>query len=210
MFREKHKTIETGKAMNSKITDRQLEIIEAAGKILSASGVAGLTIKNLAKEMHFSESAIYRHFASKEDIIVAMLEYLAENMDKRYTIALSHGNTPEEKFQLIFRSQFSFFAGNPHFVVAVFSDGLMGRSERVNRAIGRIMAVKTKYLKPIIEGGQESGIFTSKVKAEELLHLCMGSMRLEMFKWRVSEFQFDLAESGETMVQSLLTLMKCK
>lgn len=33
------------------ITSRQLEIIESAGKILTVSGVSGLTIKNLAKEM---------------------------------------------------------------------------------------------------------------------------------------------------------------
>ena len=65
------------------ITPRQLEIIEAAGKILTASGVSGLTIKNLAKEMQFSESAIYRHFKSKEEIIIAMLNYLADNIDKR-------------------------------------------------------------------------------------------------------------------------------
>ena len=44
--------------MTKIISDRQLEIIEAAGKILTASGVSGLTIKNLAREMKFSESAI--------------------------------------------------------------------------------------------------------------------------------------------------------
>ena len=64
------------------ITPRQFEIIEAAGKILTSSGVGGLTIKNLAKEMQFSESAIYRHFKSKEDIIVAMLNYLANSILK--------------------------------------------------------------------------------------------------------------------------------
>ncbi|HRG39465.1 MAG TPA: TetR/AcrR family transcriptional regulator, partial [Bacteroidia bacterium] len=68
-----------------KLKDRQLEIVEAAGKILTASGVGGLTIKNLAKEMKFSESAIYRHFTSKEEIIIALLEYLALSMDERYT-----------------------------------------------------------------------------------------------------------------------------
>ena len=62
--------------MTTAISDRQLEIIEAAGKILTTSGVSGLTIKNLAKEMKFSESAIYRHFTSKEEIIIALLEYL--------------------------------------------------------------------------------------------------------------------------------------
>lgn len=32
--------------------------------------------------MQFSESAIYRHFHSKEDIIVVMLSYLSDCMDK--------------------------------------------------------------------------------------------------------------------------------
>jgi TetR/AcrR family fatty acid metabolism transcriptional regulator len=35
--------------MTTAISNRQLEIIEAAGKILTASGVSGLTVKNLAK-----------------------------------------------------------------------------------------------------------------------------------------------------------------
>ena len=76
------------------ISDRQLEIIEAAGKILTASGISGLTIKNLAKEMKFSESAIYRHFTSKEEIIIALLEYLAQSMDERYTNAISSEQSP--------------------------------------------------------------------------------------------------------------------
>lgn len=67
------------------ITPRQLEIIEATGKILTKSGTSGLTIKNLAKEMNFSESAIYRHFSSKEDIILAMMNFLAESIDQRLT-----------------------------------------------------------------------------------------------------------------------------
>ena len=70
--------------MNSSISKRQFEIIIAAGKILTQSGVGGLTIKNLAKEMQFSESAIYRHFSSKEEIIIAMLNFLAENMETSY------------------------------------------------------------------------------------------------------------------------------
>ncbi|MBT3920135.1 MAG: TetR/AcrR family transcriptional regulator, partial [Flavobacteriaceae bacterium] len=95
--------------MVATISDRQFEIIEAAGKILTASGVGGLTIKNLAKEMKFSESAIYRHFTSKEEIIIALLSYLAQSMDDRYTKAISANQTPEEKFTALFQNQFLLF-----------------------------------------------------------------------------------------------------
>ena len=88
------------------IKPRQLEIIEAAGKILSVSGVSGLTIKNLAKEMKFSESAIYRHFTSKEEIIIAMLNYIAESIDERLQNTIQANDNPEEKLKKLFQNQF--------------------------------------------------------------------------------------------------------
>jgi AcrR family transcriptional regulator len=192
------------------ITNRQLEIIEAAGKILTASGVGGLTIKNLAKEMVFSESAIYRHFSSKQDIIIAMLEYLAKNMDERYGVAISQDQSVEEKFINLFTSQFTFFKSNPYFVVAVFSDGLMEESQKVNDAIHKIMTVKMKHLKPIIMQGQKDDIFTNEISVEELLNVVMGSFRLFMFKWRIADFNYDIEEPGHKLIQTLLKLLKKK
>ncbi|RTL51557.1 MAG: TetR family transcriptional regulator [Sphingobacteriales bacterium] len=191
-----------------KISDRQKEIIEAAGRILSNSGVSGLTIKNLAKEMQFSESAIYRHFASKEAIIIAMLEYLAENMDERLSKVILSTQKPEEKFIALFQSQFLFFKKNPHFVVAVFSDGLMEESEAINEAISKIMQVKMKHLMPVIIEGQQKGLFTNSITTEELMHIVMGTFRLQMFKWRIAAFQFDIKRNGDNMLQSILTLIK--
>jgi len=192
------------------LKDRQLEIIEAAGKILTASGVGGLTIKNLAKEMKFSESAIYRHFTSKEEIIIALLEYLAKSMDERYTNAISNEQSPEEKFKTLFQNQFSFFEKNPHFVVAVFSDGLMEESQRINETILKIMSVKMKHLMPVIIEGQQKGIFTSAITTQELIQIVMGTFRLQMYKWRLANFEFDLPTAGEDTIQSVLTLVKVK
>lgn len=192
------------------ISDRQLEIIESAGKILTASGVSGLTIKNLAKEMNFSESAIYRHFTSKEEIIVALLEFLARSMDERYTKAISSEQSPENKFTTLFQNQFSFFKKNPHFVAAVFSDGLMEESQRINETILKIMGVKMKHLLPIILEGQQKKVFTSSITSDELVHIIMGTFRLQMYKWRVANFQFDIIRNGEKMIQTVLTLIKTK
>lgn len=196
--------------MTAEISDRQLEIIEAAGKILTVSGISGLTIKNLAKEMKFSESAIYRHFASKEEIIIALLEYLAESMDERYANAIKSEQSPEEKFEGLFQNQFSFFKKHPHFVVAVFSDGLMEESQRINENISKIMAVKMKHLMPIMLEGQQKNIFTNAITSDELVHIVMGAFRLQMYKWRVGNFQFDIMRNGNNLIQSLLTIIKTK
>ncbi|WP_299704139.1 TetR/AcrR family transcriptional regulator [uncultured Pontibacter sp.] len=192
------------------VSDRQLEIIESAGRILNASGVSGLTIKNLAKEMQFSESAIYRHFASKEEIILVLLNYLSESMDERLGRAVQDIHDPEEKFKALFRNQFEFFRLHPHFVVAVFSDGLLEESQLINNAILKIMQVKMKHLLPVMMEGQQRGVFTNAITTEELMHIVMGSFRLQMFKWRIANFEFDIARSGENLIQSLLTLIRVK
>jgi TetR/AcrR family transcriptional regulator, fatty acid metabolism regulator protein len=195
--------------MTTEISSRQFEIIEAAGRLLSASGVGGLTIKNLANEMKFSEAAIYRHFKSKDEIIIAMLNYLAESMEERFS-AIPRSEDAVTRFKLIFQDQFRFFRKNPHFVVAVFSDGLMEENKRINDSIIRIMSVKMKHLKPIIAEGQQQGFFTREVSTEDLIHIVMGSFRLLMFKWRVAEFNSDIRRAGENMIVSVLQLITKK
>lgn len=190
------------------IKPRQLEIIEAAGKILTISGVSGLTIKNLAIEMKFSESAIYRHFKSKEEIILAMLDYIAETIDERLQNTIQATDNPEDKFKKLFHNQFSFFKNNPHFAVAVFSDGLMEESQRINESISKLMSVKMKHLMPIMMEGQQKGVFTNAITTEELMHIVMGTFRLQMYKWRIANFQFDILRIGENMVHSILTIIK--
>lgn len=191
-----------------KFSERQIEIIEAAGKILTVAGIGGLTTKKLAKEMGFSEAAIYRHFSGKEEILIALLEFLCKNMDQRLEMAIQEGGDPESKFRSVFANQFQFFSKHPHFVVAVFSEGLLEESQRINQVISQLMQVKMKYLKLAISSGQESGVFSKEISLEDMIHHVMGSFRLLMFKWRISNFQFDLQERGESIVDSLLVLMK--
>lgn len=63
---------------------------------------------------------------------------------------------------------------------------------------------------PIIMEGQQKGVFTNTITTDELIHIVMGAFKLQMFKWRVANFQFDIERNGENMLQSMLTLMKTK
>ena len=191
-----------------KITKRQLEIIKAAGKILTKSGASGLTIKKLANEMQFSEGALYRHFKSKDEIMVSMLKFLAADMDERIAAAIKDELSPVENFVAIFESQFNFFQKNPHFAVSVFTDGLMEESGNINLAIKKIMAVKYKYLLAIISAGQKQGLFIESIDSKQLIHIVMGTFRLIMFKWRIGNFTYDIKIKGNETIQSLLTLMR--
>ena len=56
------------------LTERQQQIVNISIDLIAGQGIQNLTIKNISKEVGFSEPAIYRHFDSKYDIIMAMLD----------------------------------------------------------------------------------------------------------------------------------------
>ena len=103
------------------IKPRQLEIIEAAGQLVTEDGFAALTTKRLAERMHFTEAALYRHFKSKEEILVTMLHHLASNIDERLASVAEAHPEPVERVRAMFDSQFTYFQKNPQYLMAIFA-----------------------------------------------------------------------------------------
>jgi AcrR family transcriptional regulator len=190
---------------------RQQEIIESAGKLLMQKGVKGLTTKNLALEMNFSESALYRHFKNKEDIVVLLLDYLGSNIKERLNIISEKNSTSEDKLKQLFTSQFEFFNQNTHFVVAILSEGLFDESEKINQSIMKIIYYKMELITKIIEVGKENNEFTKSIETQEIVHIIMGSFRMMMLKWKFSKFEIDLINQGNKIMDTVIKLLlKCE
>lgn len=194
--------------MTKNVSDRQLQIIEASAKLLMEKGILGLTTKNLAQEMKFSESALYRHFKNKEAIIILLIRYLATNINMRFEDILNSDLEPNEKFLTLFRSQFSFFKSNPHFIIIVLSDGIIDNTEEVKFEIQNLMRTNANHFKTIIQLGQKSKLFNDEIETESLVHFVMGTFRLQMLQWKLANFNFDIESQGMKTMTNLLTLIK--
>lgn len=189
------------------IKPRQLEIIEAAGQLVTEDGFAALTTKRLAERMHFTEAALYRHFKSKEEILVTMLNHLAENIDERLGRLANEHTDPVERVRAMFDSQFTYFQKNPQYLMAIFATGMLEASHGIDTGIERIMVVKRRHLLNAIKDGQRSGVFTSDHSAETLSHILMGTFRLHMLQWRMSGRSFDVRRKGMALITATLNLI---
>jgi TetR/AcrR family fatty acid metabolism transcriptional regulator len=186
---------------------RQQEIIESAGKLLMEKGLKGLTTKNLAQEMAFSESALYRHFKNKEDIIVLLLDYLGHNIKERLNVILENNTTSVQKLLQLFDSQFQFFSRNPHFVVAILSEGLFDESEKINQSIMKIMNYKLNLISTIIEIGKRNNEFSKDIPTQDMVHIIIGSFRMMILKWKFSKFEINLINQGNKIMNTNIKLM---
>ncbi|MDD4438311.1 MAG: TetR/AcrR family transcriptional regulator [Tissierellia bacterium] len=189
------------------IKPRQLEIIDAAGKLLTTSGISSLTIKNLAAEMKFSESAIYRHFSSKEEIILTLLQYLHSNVSKILKDASVTDNY-EKDFTLFFRNLALYFKENPYYVTIVFSEGLMDESLKINSSIIQLMDTLMAQVESLVVDGQKSNFITKSISSKQIAQIIIPTFRHQMFEWKLFNFQLDIVEKIDLLSESLLKILK--
>ncbi len=193
--------------MKNELSERQREIIEVSGKILLHKGIKGLTTKTLAQEMGFTESAIYRHFKTKEDIIVHLLNVLYQDIEIRLSEIAKKNEPAREKLKLVFMSQYKFFKQNPHFIIAILSEGLFDESKKIHNAVMKIIGFKSGLLHQIIEEGHNAHEFTKTIDQEDLVHILMGTFRLQLLKWKFSKFSIDLEKEGNKKTASIIQLI---
>lgn len=58
--------------------DRKLEIIKATLELASENGLAAVSMNQIAEKLGISKQALYKHFASREEIIMTMYSFLRE------------------------------------------------------------------------------------------------------------------------------------
>ena len=190
-------------------TNRQIEIIEVAGRLLMDKGVKGMTTTNLSIELGFSESALYRHFKNKEDIIVLLINYLETNIKERLQPIYDNNLlSPIDKLITLFNSQFSYFQQNPNFIVAILSEGLFDETEKINASIMKIIDYKTQLIAAIIDDAKQKNLLNPEISTPDMVHIIVGSFRMTMLKWKFSGFQFDLVSNGNSIMNTTINLLK--
>jgi AcrR family transcriptional regulator len=56
--------------------ERRRQLVEAAVRLIGSSGIRGTTMSRISAELGLSEMAAYRHFASKEELLMEASSYL--------------------------------------------------------------------------------------------------------------------------------------
>ena len=196
--------------MKADITPRQIEIIAAAGQLISEDGYAKLTTKRLAERMHFSEAALYRHFASNEDILVKMLELLTASVQERMEAVTAQEEKPDMRLRAMFDSHFTYFKAHPEYLMAIFATNFMEPSPVIDTAIKNLMEVMRHHLRAVVSAGQKAGTFTRVIPTDMLVQIVMGTFRLHMLQWRMTGKNTDVKKVGNKLINTVLTLIAAR
>lgn len=93
-------------------------LVEAAVRRLIAHGYAGATVRNIARESGVSPGAVQYHFKSKEDIAIAALTHVFEEVASRLAAIDPRDTAIDERARRIVGTLWEFYGGPRYFAAA--------------------------------------------------------------------------------------------
>lgn len=194
--------------MKEDLTARQIEIINASLQLISESGIQSMTIKNLAKRIGFAESAIYRHYENKIQILMAILNVFKANSEQFFDAQLNSDDNSIIKIERLFINHFNKFAQNPSLVTVIFSEEIFRNEVELSTKVSEIMEKNIKSLDAIIQQGQAKNEIRTDIESYDMSTIILGSLRMFVKQWHISNFSFDLNERGMHFIASIKLLVK--
>jgi len=191
--------------MNTELSERQKEIIKASLEIIAENGIQSLTIKNLSKKIGLVESAIYRHYESKTQILIAILDSITGE-------AKSNDLTGEESviyfIEKRLTNHFLTFTNNPALVSVVFAEDLFQNEPLLIEKTKVKVEKSISELAKLISVGQQKGEIRNDIISEQVSIMINGSVRMLVKQWKMSGYSFDLIVKGAELIHSLKLMLK--
>jgi len=185
------------------LSPRCAQIVAAALELLSAGGIAALTIKNLAAAVGVSEPALYRHFENKQGILLAILDRFEAHMAELFEEAFSQVSGVLDRIQAVYMRVFRSFAAQPALASVVFAEEIFRYDKRLAERVAHIMDTVEDRMLSLIRSRGGRAECRHDVPAKDLARVVMGSLRFLVTRWRLSGYAFDLEKEGMAFWRSL-------
>jgi len=189
------------------LSNRQNEIINAALDIIAKNGIQNFTTKNLAKTIGISEAALYRHFASKTEILLTMLEQIRIFKLEIFNEIAETNQNIFDKINHVFFKLLSKFEETPSIVSVIFSDEIFKNDEILSNKINEIMDNYQNLFIKILVVAQQNREIRNDVDAKYLIMFLLGGLRLLVRKWEKSNYKFDLISEGKRLTKVFESLL---
>jgi AcrR family transcriptional regulator len=128
------------------------KLFEAAARVFEEQGIGGASIEAIAAAAGFSRGAFYSNFASKDELIIAMLEdHVEQNIRRNLDLLAKHDNLADfiDALKTMDRSRQDPLARSPllHMEMILF----VARAEKRRPELAKRLRARRKLIADIVE-----------------------------------------------------------
>ncbi len=181
----------------------QQKIIDSALEIISEKGIESLTIKSLARARGVSEPSLYRHFESKQNILILIISKYRNSIFDLFDKLIESEISSWKKIELFYIEILRRFSEKPALSTILFSDELFRHNKRLSGEVYLIIEMMHKRIEQILKDGKRLKELSTGVPSRDLAWMIMGTMRLVITRWRLKGYSYDPVKEGKVMLKSL-------
>lgn len=157
---------------------RKEQLLDTAATLFAERGYAGATTAELAKAAGVTEPIIYRHFSSKKDLFVALIDRTGERTIALWERELASAQNPAERLQRMIGAN-PMVSERGRGVYRVIVQAMTEiEDEEILAAIRRHIDSLHRFLAREVDKAQQEGVvskaFSPEITAWMLLHLGLG------------------------------------
>lgn len=194
--------------MEKKSTDiRREEIIRAAIAVLGEKGVRGLTIAAIADSAGMSNANIYRHFGGKEDVLNALVQFIAEEVMCKASFIAAGSGTPLAKLERIFFSHMSLIGENPGIPRLVFSEEIQLGNRRIADFLSTRLGYYIETISALIVAGIAECELAEGLSPRETALTFLGMIQFTALRWVMSGSSAEHGGEAERLWENFLRLV---
>ncbi|MCZ6815579.1 MAG: TetR/AcrR family transcriptional regulator [Planctomycetota bacterium] len=169
----------TAKTPRMKAPDRRRQLLEAAIDCFAEYGYRGTTTARLSKAARVSEPVLYRHFASKHDLFVALLDRVGREVRREWRKAILPLSSPMDQLRVLLRLNPATTDPRTKLLYQVIFSAQAERNEpAIQIALKQHYEQYARFLTNIIKRAQRAGHVRADVSASglawQLVHAAIG------------------------------------
>jgi AcrR family transcriptional regulator len=176
---------------------RRQQIAEAALSLVADRGLGRLSVAAVARRVGLVPSGIYRHFKSKDEIVLAVLDRIEARMLANVQAACDESPDPLQRLRSLLMRHIRMIREGRAVPRIIFSDDLhSGHPERKVR----VQHVVDGYLRQIgqfVREGQEQGKVRPELDPGTVALLFLGMIVPAAILWHLTDGGFDVTKHAE-------------
>lgn len=157
--------------------ERQGEIIRVAVELAADKGVDSVTTQDMADAMNLTQGAIFRHFATKDDIWVAVIEWVRERLMGVVNKAAAGASDPLNAIERMFFAHIAFISKHPAIPRLIFSEMLHKKNSKLCQLIQGIISGYEAKIAGLLEQAKAQALVSNELDSQSAAVLYIGMIQ---------------------------------
>ncbi len=153
---------------------RKEEIKLAVLRIIREEGIKSISTKNLAKYTGLSEGAIFRHFKTKRDIIISIIDDVTTDMLGNLKEVAFNNMAPDKRLFQFICSNIKYLTEHNGITILLFTEASHTHDVEMMEKLNHIFNTQRELVGKIIADGIEQKIWDKHISVEDVTLLYMG------------------------------------